>query len=722
MTKFWQISLICLVMTLPLHTATAAAGHLFAPRPDDIPEAYDLIAENPTFRLYLNDETLAFKVVDKRSGFIWSSNLDEKAEGDRLNKTWTAFAQSGLSIDYLDQRANAKRASITNAEHTIEVQMIENGIQAQVTFTEAAISVGVRIRLEEAGVQVEVPFDAIRENGDFRLNLLHLYPWMGATRSDQTSGYMFIPDGCGSLIRFAAETKATNMYYGRYYGADLAMQKFLSFDPTIRRPYPVSIPVTGMVHGEGENAFITVVEKGASYAEIAAHPSGIITNFNFIYNAFTYNESYFQPTNRAGDGVTVIQPQTNRYDIVLHYRFLTGSEADYVGMARSFRQYLVEKGVFEQRPASDDSTDIGVRLEFLGAEQEKILFWQRTIPMTTLAQMEQILDALEISNPQVIYYGWQPGGASAMPPTRLKLDKKLGSLSELEAMVENVTSRGGTFSLYFDPLAVIKSDRSSVSRYDLAMAINSTYIEGYPRNNPAYYFNVPALEERFFSLSRDVHARLEAGIALDDLGSTLYSDFRKGKTVNREETIAAYQNLLAQAAPPLALYTPNDYLFGYATAYYDIPLNSNGYTYTFAAVPFLQIVLSGYVPYYGEALNFSSDVRGDLLRHAEFGAYPSFFVTYEDTARILNTRSNWIYVSSYRQLETEIEESYAWLNALLSPVKGASITAHEEVAPGVSATTYSNGKQIIVNYRDRPVTIYGMTISARDAVLREVTP
>ena len=167
---------------------------------------------------------------------------------------------------------------------------------------------------------------------------------------------------------------------------------------------------------------------------------------------------------------------------------------------------------------------------------------------------------------------------------------------------------------------------------------------------------------------------------------------------------------------------PNDYLFGYAAAYYDIPMSNSGYTYTTDVVPFLQIVLSGYVPYYGEALNFSPDVRGDLLRHAEFGVYPSFFVTYEDTARILNTRSNWIYVSSYRQLGTEIEESYAWLNALLGPVQGASIMGHEEISPDVFATTYDNGKQIIVNYLDHPFTVYGITINAQDAVLREVTP
>ena len=79
-----------------------------------IPDSFELAAENTTFQLYMNAATLAFKVVDKRSGYVWHSNLDEKGEEDRLNRTWTAFAQSGISIDYLDQGAISERASITN--------------------------------------------------------------------------------------------------------------------------------------------------------------------------------------------------------------------------------------------------------------------------------------------------------------------------------------------------------------------------------------------------------------------------------------------------------------------------------------------------------------------------------------------------------------------------------------------------------------------------------
>lgn len=697
-----------------------AGARLAGGPPADLPAAFELVAENDVFQLYADQVTLAFKVVDKRSGYIWHSNLDEKAEGDRLNRTWTAFAQSGISIDYLDQKATSERASLTNSEPSINFKRVDQGFEASVTFVDASITMVVRVTLEPDGVRVDVPFDSIQENNsDFKLGLLYVYPFFGATRGDSLPGYMFIPDGSGSLIHFASETKATNMFYGRYYGGDLGMFTTLPYDPTINRPYKVSIPVIGMVHGEKQNAYLAIVEQGAAYGEIHAHPAGIITNFNFMYNAFLYNESYFQATNRSGAGVTTLQPNTNAFDVAIHYRFLTGADSDYVGMARSYQQYLVDRGALQKISAPGD---IGIRLEFLGAEKEKILFWYRSIPMTTMSQMADMLKTLAIQNPEVIYYGWQPRGASTMPPLTLNVDPTLGNTAQLQAIIADVSAAGGHFSLYLDPQAALWGETGYSARHDLAMSITNFNLEGYNRYKVNYYLNLDAVTRRYTSLSTDVFSELGAGLALDGIGSTLYSDFKHNNFLNREEAIQAYQALLVEQAGRTGFYVPNDYVFGTMAAYYDMPLGSSGYLYTTDSVPFLQIVLAGYVPYYGPALNFSSNLREDRLRQADFGVYPSFFLTQDVTAKILNTRSNWIYTSSYHQWADEIEQTYQWLNRLLGPVTGQKIVARVMLREGVAATTYEDGQQIIVNYNEAPFTVDGVVIDGKDAILREVAP
>lgn len=699
----------------PQTSADAAPAHV-----DDIPPGYQLAAENETFQLYVDPSTLAFKLRDRRSGYLWHSGIDETIQGDRLNKSWRAFAQSGISIEYLDEKAINKRISIANAEHTLTVTSIPGGISADLTFTEVGISLQVVLMLEADGVRVEIPSSAIRqETPPYKLGLVYVYPFLGATRGSSQPGYMLIPDGTGSIIRFADQTKARNMFYGRYYGPDLGMSAIMPFDPTLNRPMPLSYPVFGMVHGEKEHAFIAILEKGAAYGELQVHPAGIITNFNFLGNVFIYNESYFQATNRSGAGVTTIQPQTNVFDVVMHYRFLTGAAADYVGMARSYQQYLLQTGHLKR--VNDPNPNIGIRLEFLGGDKEKVLLWNRFVPMTTIRQMETMLDDLQVGNPQVIYYGWQPMGANTMPPTTLKIENDLGTLNSLRNLSDKVKASGGRFWLYLDPQAAIWGESGYSARNDLAMAITNVNIEGYGRSYN-YYFSFGPLQQRYQSLSADFANKWDVGLALDGLSNILYSDFRKSAPLNREQSMQAYQTLLGETPAPLSLYRPNDYLWGLTQAYYDMPLGGNGYIYTSESVPFLPVVLAGYVPYYGEALNFSANLQDDLLRHVDFGIYPAYLLTAEPTANMLNTRSTWIYTSAYAQWGEQIKQSYAWMNALLAPVRGQEITARQQLAAGVYATTYANGKTILVNYTARPFSRGEVTVPARDAVLLERAP
>jgi hypothetical protein len=686
-----------------------------------IPDTYEQVAENTLFKLYTDKTTLSFIVVDQRSGYVWHSGLDQIAEGDRLNKSWKAFAGSAISIDYLDQKAVSKRTSITNSTTTIDVKPIDQGVESTVTFVDFGITIGVSIRLEPNGVRVDIPIASIKqESPDYKLGNLYVYPFFGATRADSVPGYMFIPDGSGALIRFSAETKATNMFYGKYYGTDLGMITSLPYDPTIRRPYRISIPVFGMVHGYKQNAFVCIVENGASYGELQAHPSGVTTNFNFLYSAFTYNQSYFQATSRSGDGVTILQHDTNSYNITLQYRFLTGGDSDYVGMAKSYQQYLIDQGELKKNTVSNP--DIGIRLEFLGGEKEKVLFWNRIIAMTTVVQMTDILNDLNIKNPDVIYFGWQPLGAASSFPKTLKLDGGLGSDKELRALAEQIAAGGGNLYLYLDPQAALADGGGYSSRNDLAMSITNSNLEGWNRGGRNYFLNLNALTKHYSSLSKDVFSKLNAGLALEGIGEILYSDFKSKNFLNREDAIMMYQKLMAENQVPTSFYVPNAYMYGYMNAYYDMPLSNSGYIYMTDTVPFIQIVLAGYVPYYGSALNFSSNLQEDLLKHADFGIYPSYFVTHDVTAKILNTKSNWIYTSSYSQWSQTIKQTYQWLDDLLAPVYGQEIVARDVLEAGVVATTYANGKQIIVNYNSQPITTGGIAVQGKGAVLTEVLP
>jgi hypothetical protein len=306
-----------------------------------------------------------------------------------------------------------------------------------------------------------------------------------------------------------------------------------------------------------------------------------------------------------------------------------------------------------------------------------------------------------------------------MPPDWLVLEPQLGSVDELSALAQDITASGGNLSLYYEPQTALWGESGYSARSDLALAITNIALEGYTRHYN-HYFTLQAIRHRFTNLSADLaNQQIPIGLALDTIGSLAYSDFRDDNPASRSATIAAYQSLLSQSSVRLTLYRPNDYLLNVTEAYYDMPLTDNGYIYTSQTVPFLPIVLAGVLPSYGGALNFSSNMRDDLLRHIEYGIYPSYFLTQRPTADLINTPSGWIYTSSIDQWGQEIERTYQWLNSLLAPVKGQGIIAHQQIAAGVSLTTYASGQQIIVNYNDDPYLYHDITIQAKDAMLLE---
>jgi len=299
--------------------------------------------------------------------------------------------------------------------------------------------------------------------------------------------------------------------------------------------------------------------------------------------------------------------------------------------------------------------------------------------------------------------------------SRLQLDNRLGSLRELSLLSADLQAKDGRLYLYADPQAALIGEGGYSPRRDLAMAITGVYIIGYNRDKVSYYLNADSLQERLSNLAEQVGERLSAGLALDQAGTMLYGDFRTQPPLNREQALQRYRQMLVELSVPLAFYNPNAYAFEPMEAYFDMPLDDSGYQFTSGAVPFLQIVMAGYIPYFGRPLNFSSDPELDLLRHADYGVYPSFFLTHEVTAKILNTSSSWIYTSAYAQWGDEVKETYRWLNDLLAPASGQPISARQQLTENVFLTIYDNGYQVVTNYGSQPFAWNGEIVPARDA-------
>jgi hypothetical protein len=119
-------------------------------------------------------------------------------------------------------------------------------------------------------------------------------------------------------------------------------------------------------------------------------------------------------------------------------------------------------------------------------------------------------------------------------------------------------------------------------------------------------------------------------------------------------------------------------------------------------VPFVQIVLKGYIPYYAPYSNYNADQKESLLRMIDYGAYPSFLLTNEPSSKLMDTPSQNIFTSEFSNWKNEVINQYQLVAKSLGQVEGETIISRDVLAPGVVKDTYSKGQSILINYTEKP--------------------
>src|SRR5690625_4971982 len=123
-------------------------------------EGFEKMAENDLIELYVEEESLALKVVDQRTGYIWNSSLDD-IEDFNLNDTWQLLANSAMTIDYLDEKSNVKTMSLLGNAEKPTIEKVDNGFKATIDFSEIDITVQLQVRLDRKSTRLNSSHVAI---------------------------------------------------------------------------------------------------------------------------------------------------------------------------------------------------------------------------------------------------------------------------------------------------------------------------------------------------------------------------------------------------------------------------------------------------------------------------------------------------------------------------------------------------------------------------------
>ncbi len=682
---------------------------------------HEKIADSGEYELYMLEDDLSIIVKNKTTGALMESAISY--DDGKNNDTWLGAMKSAVVLTLIYENVDTQQADLVNDKVTKTVTKTSNGFKADIFWTKWQVGLTLEVSLEGNSLVVNVPNDSIVEKGEkYQIGTISLYPFLGHTYLDAKEGYMYIPDGNGALIylddkegRFA--NGYASMIYGDDTGFDDSFVETLLWDrySIINDAEMVLAPTFGMAHTSQKIAYLGIVENGAERASIVATPNGANVDYNRIFVRFLERKLYTQPTsnNTTTGSLRVTEKERTQSDLTVRYIFLSEDDADYVGMATAYRNYLFENGKLETA-----DTSYRTRIDFLGNDREEWVVGTSPVVMTTVDDIYEIYDDLDANGVKDIlslYKGWQKGGLYNLPITKYKAASQIGGTKALTKLVQNAADSNKLLYLYEDALRINPKENNAT--FNVVKKVNKKKYEEKTYKDVYETFNFLTPDRSKNLLSKLVNNLNRAGvnnIAVSGISNKLFSYSYNSVFYQRRYQATVYDKLIGDIAAnnDLVLEQPFAYLWQYTSAFADMPLYDSEYIFEDSFIPFLSIVLKGVMPVYSEYVNFEANKVEFFLKMIETGTYPSFYITKQSSSDLIYTNSSDVYSSEYRVYKDQIIKYCEELSAVSKLTEGAFITGHDLLDGSVTRVTYDNGVKIYINYGETATVADGITLDS----------
>ncbi len=612
------------------------------------------------------------------------------------------------------------------AGYTYEDYLADRELDFSETASEKPIfNVNMIYRLDGEDLVVEVPMGEIEYKKDYPIYSLNVLPYFGAAGTAE-EGFLLVPEGGGAVIDFNNGKTGQSSYYANVYGWDMAQNRSAVVHET-RTVFNV------FGAADSEAAFLCILEQGAPYASIQADVSGRINSYNYVnavYNIL-YREQY-DIADRFTGSMFVYEENVPQESLVQRYRFV--SSGSYVDMAEAYRGYLQDRYEGYLTLRQDKSTPVG--LEILGAadktKQVLGIPVSRPLPLTTYRRAVEIMEELRgdgMENMSVKLSGWMNGGVRQKVLSRVKLISRLGSSGDFRRLTEYAEENG--IPLYLNGITAYAYDSGLPDGFtvftDAAEFVSRESAELYPYSSitygkemyrDSYYLLRADLVGKMISNLAKTASGYHAGMALEDVGRDLSSDFGDETPVRRQEALENQRTWLKEqydSGMRIMINGGNDYAMPFSSMITNMDLAGTKYSIIDRAVPFYQIAIHGYVNYTGEPLNLAQNWEEELLQSAEYGAGLSFTVMGESAFALQNTQYTRYFGADYSSWHDRMTEIYDRYDEELGGIFHQRITDHERITDSLSCTTYEDGTKVYVNYGySDAVTEDGTVVRARD--------
>ena len=499
-------------------------------------------------------------------------------------------------------------------DYTIE-RMDEDHAETEYVSTEEnpplfKLAIEYKVEDDDGSFTIRLNAGNIRFQSDmYALSNVVLLPYGGAGNT-KNEGYIFTPDGSGSIISFEDVATAGNFQtVSPMYGIDNIYHTVTGANKETLR-----LPVYGIVewadNGSHEEqqpvvddegnivyktdsegniltdddgnqipetetvtvrdvlkiGYLAVIEEGDSLAKIAIKNGGSTHQFVSIYTTFNPRpqDTYVLEGGLAGSTnatwtVEAKRKYTGDYKIRM---FMLKEDVTYSEMARTYRNYLVGTGALTK--LENASENLPLYLETLGAMRinDSVLGIpvSKMIALTSFEHDEMILEELKaegITDVNLKLNGWVNGGLLfTTAANRVKIEKVLGGDDGFKKLLQYAKSGNVTVFPDFD-FSYVENDElfdGFTQKKHNAQTIDgrNAYSQEY---DPAWQAFIetglgilsPNVIEEFYEGVYEDYEKFDVGsISVCTLGRDLNSDFDDDAPLTREDSKTLVKRLLSK--------------------------------------------------------------------------------------------------------------------------------------------------------------------------------
>ncbi|MGN0492024.1 MAG: DUF5696 domain-containing protein [Acutalibacteraceae bacterium] len=696
---------------------------------------YTLVTANGELALYADLKKGHIALENRKSGAFWYSvpndfQTDSITTGEKRTDIF-----SELVVGYIEKSGeNGAVDAITVNSHTdcvrnetVEVKEKEKGIRAEYTFTSINTVIPVEYTLTDKGLEASIPLDEIKTDDEFILVNIALLPYFGAGNSTD-EGYLFIPDGCGALINFNNGVNTVSGYQAYVYGEEPSKD----INSKKSNTAAVRMPVYG-IQKNGE-ALFAVITEGDAMASISAKNGNSEMGYNSVWSqaelsvlsrTMLYEDSWQNRT-------TISKAATSSRSVVrytVRYTCLSGENSGYTGMAKAYREYLVnEKGLTAAKTEGG-----ALALSLYGAADKQAYFigipYTKTLALTSFKEAKDMLATLKekgVDKTTVQYFGVFGTVLNGKLQNGASPISKLGGKSGFDELNKYIEENGGELYPELDYVR-FRNGGNGYTRNGSA----SKNAFGYTAKQYEYLRSIYVRDEsldaylllspkKLTGLADKILKKFTSlnvsGASMSAAGQLCYSDFDGKNGVYRSDIAGIYEGIFkkySDSGISLAFKDANAYAFPYAERIYSAPASSSGYYMFDKDVPFYQIVLHGLVHLTGEPITSAADRETAFLFAAETGSELLFDGIAKDASVLSGTRYDYLYSTSFDLWSDTAADMYAEIKPLLEKTDKSVITSHSETGD-LTVTVYENGTRVYVNYGADTVEYDGVSVPARD--------